>query len=200
MADRMIPVPESLIERVQLAIREGLYPDAPEWAELDHQLALLSQPTLTAHPTVPATDLPELRYSANQHAGRLRARVRELPDSYRRDAALMTEAADQLEYLSRAELDNHHAADMCPYCTPDPTQRRRDQVDVDALVHELFPERRPTPEPPRIEDRAPRTPPCADPNVNRWYCLRGADGMCPLAKCVDPSTISDVTPPTGADR
>jgi hypothetical protein len=28
---------------------------------------------------------------------------------------------------------------------------------------------------------------CADPDVNRWYCMRGHDGappnVCPLAKC-----------------
>lgn len=53
----------------------------------------------------------------------------------------------------------------------------------------------PTAEPPRIEDMAPGTIPCADPNVNRWYCQRRADGTCPLPKCIDPSTIRDVRPP-----
>jgi hypothetical protein len=48
---------------------------------------------------------------------------------------------------------------------------------------------------PSIADMAPGTTACADPNVNRWYCQRGSDGTCPLLKCIDPSTIRDVTPP-----
>lgn len=49
--------------------------------------------------------------------------------------------ADAVNAIHRRELDNHHAADMCPYCTPDPAKRRRDHVDVDAAMRELFPER-----------------------------------------------------------
>jgi hypothetical protein len=49
--------------------------------------------------------------------------------------------ADAVHTIHARELDNHHAADRCPYCTPDPAMRRRDEVDVDAAMRELFPER-----------------------------------------------------------
>ncbi|WP_284761566.1 hypothetical protein [Curtobacterium sp. MEB011] len=48
---------------------------------------------------------------------------------------------DAVFAIHARELDNHHAADMCPYCTPDPAKRRQDQVDVDAAMREIFPER-----------------------------------------------------------
>jgi hypothetical protein len=50
-------------------------------------------------------------------------------------------------------------------------------------------------EPVSIADMAPGTTACADPNVNRWYCLRESDGTCPVPKCGDPSRIRDVPPP-----
>ncbi|MDR6574337.1 hypothetical protein J2X60_002996 [Curtobacterium sp. 320] len=56
---------------------------------------------------------------------------------------LAQELADAVAAIHARELDNHHAADMCPYCTPDPAQRRHDSVDIDGAMRQLFPERYP---------------------------------------------------------
>jgi len=124
--------------------------------------------------------------------------------------------ADTVDAIHRRELDNHRAADMCPYCTPDPAKRQHDLVDVDAAMRELFPERygeAPTPAsvPSSIEDMAPGT--TFVWNTDRWDVARrwtvreegGArylvdgDGRQWPASMFDPSTVSDVTPPKEAD-
>jgi hypothetical protein len=66
--------------------------------------------------------LPRVRREAGDLARLLRQRS-SMTKASSGDVRVMRDAADVLEEMSQVELDNHHNAAACPYCTPDPAQR-----------------------------------------------------------------------------